>query len=114
MEEDIYNRNANDNKITRASRDFKGIWIPADIYEREDICPREKFLLLEIDSLDKPDNKYGGCYASNDYLSKKIKLSAARVCVMIAHLKELKLIEQVSFDGKIRVLKSRMNKEKSL
>ena len=35
------------------NRDFKGIWIPKDIWLTENLTLQEKVFLAEIDSLDK-------------------------------------------------------------
>lgn len=83
------------------NRDFKGVWIPKEIWLHEELSALEKVFLAEISSLDN-----GGCYASNEYFSEFLGVGVATVTRMIKHLKELGLIEQVSFDGRTRILKS--------
>jgi hypothetical protein len=48
-------------------RDFKGVWIPKEIYLDKNLTVMEKLLLAEIDSLSKEDV---GCVASNSYLAE--------------------------------------------
>ena len=64
-------------------RDFKGVWIPKEIWLSHDMTIQEKALLVEIDSLSKTEN---GCYASNDYLAEFIGLSKERTRKLIASL----------------------------
>ena len=47
-------------------RDFKGVWFPAEVWLDERLTALDKFILMEIDSLDNDD----GCYASNEHLAK--------------------------------------------
>lgn len=51
--------------MIKINRDFKGIWIPRDIWLSEDLTDTEKFLIAEIDSLDCGT----GCWANNKHLS---------------------------------------------
>ena len=48
------------------TRDFKGIWIPKEIWLNKNLKLIEKIFLVEIDSLDNED----GCYASNKYFAE--------------------------------------------
>ena len=63
-------------------RDFKGVWIPKDIWEDDGLGWSEKLIYVEIDSLagKKP------CYASNAYLASFFKLSKDRVSKIITSL----------------------------
>jgi len=45
-------------------RDFKGIWIPKEIWFLEELSHMERILFAEIDSLDNER----GCIASNEYV----------------------------------------------
>ena len=84
------------------NRDFKGVWIPKEIWLNTDLSIIEKVLLVEIDSLDNSDR---GCFASNDYLAKFVQLSEGRVANIISDLKKRKFIIQVFFDGRNRGLR---------
>ena len=64
------------------NRDFKGVWIPKDIWLDENLTWMEKLLLVEIDSLDAEK----GCFASNDYFAKFFQLSKSRISDLIGQL----------------------------
>lgn len=64
-------------------RNFKGVWIPKEIWNDKDLNWSEKLLFVEIDSLDN-DN---GCYANNEYFSKFFDLSKDRISKLISSLK---------------------------
>ena len=86
----------------KENRDFKGVWIPKEIWLNTDLSIIEKVLLVEIDSLDNSDL---GCFASNKYLAKFVQLSEGRVANIISDLKKRKFIIQVFFDGRNRGLR---------
>ena len=94
--------------MMKENRDFKGVWIPKEIWLNNDLSIIEKVLLVEIDSLDNSDR---GCFASNEYLAKFVQLSEGRVANIISDLKKRKFIIQVFFDGRNRGL--RINKSES-
>jgi hypothetical protein len=64
------------------NRDFKGVWIPKDIWLDENLTWMEKLLLVEIDSLDAEKV----CFASNDYFAKFFQLSKSRISDLIGQL----------------------------
>jgi hypothetical protein len=86
----------------KENRDFKGVWIPKEIWLNTDLSIIEKVLLVEIDSLDNSDR---GCFASNEYLAKFVQLSEGRVANIISNLKKRKFLIQVFFDGRNRGLR---------
>jgi len=88
--------------IMKENRDFKGVWIPKEIWLNTDLSIIEKVLLVEIDSLDNSDR---GCFASNEYLASFVQLSEGRVANIISDLKKRKFIIQVFFDGRNRGLR---------
>ena len=69
-------------------RDFKGIWIPKEIWLNEDLSIMEKLFLIEIDSLDNEE----GCYASNEHFSNFFGLSKNRCTEIIKSLEKKGLI----------------------
>ncbi len=73
----------------KENRDFKGVWIPKEIWLNTDLSIIEKVLLVEIDSL---DNSERGCFASNEYLAKFVQLSESRVAHIISDLKKREYI----------------------
>lgn len=87
------------------SRDFKGIWIPKELYLTKELNWTEKLLLIEIDSLDTEDH----CFASNKYFAEFIGVTQRRVQQCINKLKELGYVEQIYFNGKKRGLKSNLS-----
>lgn len=87
------------------NRDFKGVWIPKEVYLDKRLNALEKIILVEIDSL---DNGEDGCYASNEYLAEFCQCSQAKVSTSISKLIKYGYIEVVGFDGRKRNIKSRM------
>lgn len=77
------------------TRDFKGIWIPAELWLNENLTPNEIILLAEIDSL---SSKNEGCYASNGYLAKFLKLEEGTVKNMLTELRKKKYIVDHNYD----------------
>lgn len=65
-------------------RDFKGIWIPAEIWLAEDLTIMEKLFLVEINSLDNEK----GCFATNKHFSEFFGISKGRCSQIIKSLKE--------------------------
>ena len=63
-------------------REFKGIWIPKEIWLDENLSIQEKVLMAEIDSFEYAD----GCYASNSYFGRFLGLSPSRVSGIISKL----------------------------
>lgn len=78
-------------------RDFKGVWIPKEIWLADGLTLIEKVFLVEIDSLDNKD----GCYASNKHFQKFSGLSTSR-CSQIINQLQAKGYIQISYirDGK--------------
>lgn len=91
----------NQNYIER-NRDFKGVWIPKDIWLNDQLTMLEKVILVEIDSLDNEQH----CIAGNDYLAQFCQCSIPKVTQAVKKLTELGYIEVVSFDGRHRKLRS--------
>lgn len=76
--------------IKKQERNFKGVWIPKEVWLSTDLTLQEKVFLVEIDSL---DNGEKGCFASNQYFAEFFGLSIDRCSVVIGELKRKKLIE---------------------
>lgn len=64
-------------------RDFKGVWIPKDIWLSSDLSLMEKVLFVEIHSLDNER----GCYASNGHFAKFFDVSERQVRTYVGQLK---------------------------
>jgi len=93
--------------MEKENRDFKGVWISKEIWLDENLNALEKVVLAEIDSL---DNGERGCYASNLYFANFCHCSERQISRCVSHLTELGYIEAKSFDGRLRVLRSRLDK----
>ena len=88
------------------NRDFKGVWIPKEVWLNDKLSLVEKCLLVEIDSLDKGEK---GCFASNEYLANFFNLSESRMANIISDLKKRGYLRQIYFDGRqrgLRIVKS--------
>lgn len=82
-------------------RDFKGVWIPKEIWLDERLGALDKIILTEINSLDTGE----GCFAGNKYLAEFCQCSESKVSKSVALLTELGYLKVVKFDGRIRFLK---------
>lgn len=91
---------------TEGKREFKGVWFPAEVWLDERLTALDKMILIEVDSLDGEE----GCYASNEYLAKFCQCSQTKVSSAISRLKEFGYVTLASFDGRKRVLHSRLTK----
>lgn len=87
-------------------RQFKGIWISKEIWLDERLNALEKVILAEIDSLDVEES---GCFASNKYLADFCGCSETKVSTAISKLIEFGYIYLKSFNGRTRILKSRLS-----
>ena len=94
------NKNMNDN------RDFKGVWIPKEVWLDTRLNALDKVILIEIDSLDQGEN---GCYASNEHLAEFCQCSKTKVSTAIKKLIDCGYIYVQNFDGRKRELKSRLS-----
>ncbi len=88
----------------KLSRDFKGIWIPKEIWLNPTLSWAAKGLWAEIDSLYCEEK--GGCYASEEYLSEFLGVQRRRFYLIIQELTEAGLLEKVSFDGRTTIRKA--------
>ena len=94
------NKNMNDN------RDFKGVWIPKEVWLDTRLNALDKVILMEIDSLDQGEK---GCYASNEHLAEFCQCSKTKVSTAISKLIECGYVYIQNFDGRKRELKSRLS-----
>lgn len=86
-------------------RDFKGIWIPKELWLDHRLSIFEKCVIAEIDSLDCGEEH---CYASNEYLSELFNVKEGKLREAIYRLKELGFLTQIGFDGRTRRLQSNL------
>jgi len=78
---------------------FKGVWIPAEIWNADSLTWMEKCLWAEISSL---GNEEKPCFASNAYLAGIFHSTESSISNMISKLKSLKMIRHISYDGRSR------------
>jgi hypothetical protein len=69
--------------MERPPRDFKGIWIPREIWLSSELSLMEKVLFVEIHSLDNER----GCFASNNYFAQFFGISDRQIRNIIGGLK---------------------------
>lgn len=70
--------------MERHERDFKGVWIPREIWLSSELSLMEKVLFVEIHSLDNER----GCFASNAYFAEFFAISDRQIRTHIASLRE--------------------------
>ena len=93
------------------NRDFKGVWIPKEIWLRKDLNALDKMIFDEIDSLDNENH----CTAGNEYFAEFCQCSESKVTKTVKKLIDLGLVEQIHFDGrhrKLRVVKNTIESSK--
>ncbi len=88
--------------MDNASRDFKGIWIPKEVWQSPTLSLMEKVLFVEIHSLDNER----GCFASNRYFADFFGISARQITTHIASLKEKGFIEVTIHDRFQRIIRA--------
>lgn len=81
--------------------DFKGVWIPKDIWLSSELTMLEKVIYIEIDSLDNENH----CTASNAYLAEFCNCSESKITKAISKLQELGMLEIMGFDGRHRIMR---------
>lgn len=80
-------------------REFKGIWIPKEIWLNTELSVMEKLFIIEIDSLNTKDK---GCYASNSYFSNFFGISKGRCTQIIKKLESKGFLEiEIIKDNKL-------------
>lgn len=78
-------------------RDFKGVWIPKEVWLSDALTMQEKLFYVEIDSLDNEQ----GCFASNSHFAEFFDVSKGRCTQIIKSLESKKLITiNLEYKGK--------------
>lgn len=75
--------------MSNSKRDFKGVWIPKEIWLSSDLSLHEKCLLVEIHSLDNER----GCFASNAHFARFLEISDRQVRRYISRLQDKRYIK---------------------
>lgn len=86
-------------------RDFKGIWIPKEIWLDPNLSLLEKAILAEIDSLDRDDE---GCFAGNSHFAEMFGCTERQASSCVSKLIDCGAVEVIRFDGRKRYLRSNM------
>lgn len=87
-------------------RDFKGVWVPREVWLDKRLSALDKVILTEIDSLDQGDK---GCYASNQHLAEFCQCSERKVSDAVTKLIKCGYVSVASFDGRKRTLRSNLS-----
>ena len=82
-------------------RQFKGVWIPADIWLNTDLSPLDKMLYADVDSFSSRNATY---YKSNQTIATELGVGVATVQRSLSKLIDAKLISRKSYDGRVRHL----------
>ena len=80
------------------SKEFKGVWIPKEIYQDKDLNPTEKLILSDIATL-------GEYFKSNETIAKEVGVSIRTASRSIKKLESIGYIDTKLFDGRNRVVK---------
>jgi len=83
-------------------RQFKGIWIPADVWLNKDLTLIDKVILAEVDSFSGNGKSY---FKSNATLSDETGLGVSTISRSVKKLIDLGLISS-SFNGRCRYLRT--------
>lgn len=81
----------------------KGIWIPIEIWEAEDLSWTEKILLMEIDSFTSQGKD---CFISDEWIAATLNVGLRSASAMVANLIKKGYIKKTRFDGRKRYLES--------
>jgi len=87
--------------IDEQAKRIPGVWIPMQVFFNKSLTGVDIFVWCMIDLLDTTEDN---CFASNEYIAKKLGLKSHTVSNSISKLKKLGYIKQISFDGRIRRL----------
>lgn len=85
----------------RYERDFKGVWIPREIWLSTELSLMEKVLFVEIHSLDNDR----GCFASNRHFAEFFGVSERQIGTYIASLKKKGFIDSTLVNGFERTIR---------
>lgn len=76
-------------------KEYTGVWMPKEVMECKDLAAIDKLTFAEIASFDV-------CYASNEWLAKRIGRSVTTASKSISRLIDLGFIEPCGFNGRFR------------
>jgi Helix-turn-helix domain len=88
--------------MAKHTRDFKGVWIPKDIWLSDKLSLMEKALFVEIQSLDNER----GCFASNQYFADFFGISDRQIRTYVASLKTKGFVSVTVHDRNKRIIRA--------
>lgn len=91
-------------------RIVKGIWIPIEIWEAQDLSWNEKILLMEIDSFTTQGKD---CFISDDYISRLLNVNLTYANKLLSSLIKKGYVIKTRFDGRRRFVESRAALQKN-
>lgn len=89
-------------------RQFKGIFIPAEIWEDTNLSWNEKIVLMEIDSFTSAGKD---CFISDEYIGQLVGCSTRTASTMVSKLAKLGYIKRTRSDGRKRYLVSAISEQ---
>ena len=84
-------------------REFKGIWIPKEIWLDNSLSANEKVLYAEIDSFTSNDK---ACYISNEYIANLLSISKTNASKTLNSLIKKGYVVVEKFDGRRRYIRA--------
>lgn len=84
-------------------RIVKGIWIPIEIWEAQDLSWNEKILLMEIDSFTSQGKD---CFISDEYISDLLKINVTNANKTMSSLIKKGYVRRARFDGRRRFVET--------
>ena len=75
---------------------FTGVWIPAQVFQTEELSNTAKLLYGVVAGLDGED----GCYATNAYLQASLRQGERAIQVVLKQLEDAGLIVREEINGK--------------
>lgn len=85
-------------------REFKGIFIPAEIWLDKSLSANEKVLYAEIDSFSSNDK---ACYISNEYIANLLGISETNASKALNSLIKKGYVVVEKFDGRRRYIRAK-------
>lgn len=108
MRHPIYVRTARQDK--NVDGNYVGEFIPRAVIDTK-LSRGLRDVLAKITLLDIAGrcDGMGGCYAGNEYLANCLGMATTTIAKYISRLRKAGYIEQVSFDGRVRVIRSTLH-----
>ena len=91
-------------------RIVKGIWIPIEIWEAQDLSWNEKIILMEIDSFTAQGKD---CFISNEYIATLLNVNVTYANKLLSSLINKGYVIKTRFDGRRRYVESKADLQKT-